>query len=173
MEYLRFLLNGAKLKHFGLETFAVVLLVSWMGSCLLAVPLCPMCFPWSISGTQRAKAAMHQQLGATWVVFHLHADILLCRRKVLMFSEKSSMKAVFLLPASRDFPLCDGRGLLCCSVFWGTAVGRDATCLHGMVVPHSCRLLLVWDKSLLSTMTPLSAGHISNIPSLVLCRISS
>lgn len=104
----------------------------WSLACLLphCLPggLLPtgLCFLWSIPGTQRAKAAVHQELGATWVVFHLRIDILLCRTKVLMFSEKSSMRTVLLLAASRDSPLCDGRGLLCCSVFWGTAMGRDA-----------------------------------------------
>ena len=41
MEDLSILLNGAKLEHFGLETFAVVLLASWMEPCLLAAPLSP------------------------------------------------------------------------------------------------------------------------------------
>lgn len=70
MEDFSFSLNEAKPKHFGLEMFAVVVLVSWSLPCLqpfsFPVGLLPtgLCFPRSIPMTGRAEAVTHQ---GTWI----------------------------------------------------------------------------------------------------------
>lgn len=70
MEDLSFSLNEAKPKHFGLEMFALVVLVSWSLPCLLPfsfpVGLLPtgLHFPRSIPVTWRAEVVTHQ---GTWI----------------------------------------------------------------------------------------------------------
>lgn len=70
MEDFSYSLNEAKPKHFGLEMFAVVLLVSWSLPCLLPcsfpVGLLPtgLQFARSIPVTRRAEAVTHQ---GTWI----------------------------------------------------------------------------------------------------------